>query len=198
MRYPEAVQNLINLFSQLPTVGPKTAERYVFYLLKQDPNLLRDFGRALSELKEKTVFCERCGAIAAESPCSYCSDVRRQENLLCVVANTQDFISLEATGQYHGYYFILGGLINTIENIGPADLRVEAFIRRLKENKVKEVILALSPTVEGETTALYLAKILKQAKVKATRLARGLPTGSNLEYADELTLVNALKYRNEI
>lgn len=198
MKYPAAVQNLINFFSQLPTVGPKTAERYVFYLLKQSPEALNDFAKALAELKLKTTICQRCGAIEASDPCPLCTDAKRQDNVLCVVANTQDLLSIEATRQYQGRYFVLGGLINTIENIGPNDLRIEAFIRRLKEGKIQEAILALSPTIEGETTALYLAKILKQYAIKTTRLARGLPTGSNLEYADELTLINALKYRNEI
>jgi len=197
MPYPQAIQNLIERISTLPGVGPKTAERYVFYLLRQTDEKLQDLATAISELKEKTTICHICGAIAETNPCSLCTDNKRHGEILCVVASTQDLLSIEATKQYDGQYFVLGGLINTINEIGPENINVDKLIKRLKNSAVKEIILALNFTLEGETTSLYLTKILKD-NWKITRLARGLPAGSDLEYADELTLASALKYRNEI
>jgi len=197
MKYPAAIQNLIEKLSTLPSVGPKTAERYVFYLLKQQKEKLADLATALKELQEKTTVCRTCLAISETDPCSICTDKTRRTGLLCVVENTQDLAALEATRQYDGYYFVLGGLINTINEVKPEDLNIKKLIDRIKTGEIKEIILALNFTLEGETTALYLTKILKD-HVKITRLAKGLPAGSNLEYADELTLGSALKNRNEI
>jgi len=202
MTYPTPLQEIIEYFSKLPGVGPKTAERYAFYLLKQSPELLKNWGEKLARLKEKLNVCSDCGAISESSPCALCRDQNRPTNLLCVVANYQDLLSIENTRQYNGRYFILGGLINTIENIRPEDLRIKPLAEKinelLRQGQKLEIILALSPTVEGETTALYLAKILHHPQLTVSRLARGLPTGANLEYADEMTLSNALKFRNLI
>ena len=196
MAYPKSIQNLIDYFTSLPTVGPKTAERYVFYLLKQHPEDLQKFAQAIAELKENTVVCSKCFAISESSPCSICSDKKRDQSLLCLIANTRDMLTLEATRQYNGLYHILGGLINTIEGIGPEKLQIKPLFDKIKNQPVKEVVLALNPTLEGETTVLYLTKLLKPYKIKITRLAKGLPMGADLEYADEITLTNALKYRN--
>ncbi len=202
MRYPLALQNLIDQFSQLPSVGPKTAERYVFYLLKSSPEKIQLLAQSLSQLKGNIKICSSCLAIAENDPCPICSDKTRNESLLSVVANLQDMISLENTRQYQGKYFVLGGLINTIEDVKPDDLPLQKLADRvnalLKKQGNLEILLALSPTLEGETTALYLSRLLKNPKIKITRLARGLPSGANLEYVDELTLGNALKYRNTI
>jgi recombination protein RecR len=202
MKYPKTIQNLIDQFSSLPTVGPKTAERYVFYLLRQNPEKLAAFSLALGGLKSGLKVCPECGALTENGLCEICGDKNRVQDLICVVANLQDMISLENTRQYAGRYFILGGLINTIEDVKPEDLNIKRLADRvnslLKSGANLEIILALSPTLEGETTALYLAKLLKNPKIKVTRLARGLPTGSNLEYVDETTLSNALKYRNTV
>lgn len=198
MKYPSSIQSLIDHFTKLPSVGPKTAERYVFYLLKQHPEGLQAFAQAIAELKEKTAVCRNCLAIAEANPCAICSDAKRDLASLCLVADTRDLLAIEATGQYHGLYFILGGTINTIEGVKPEQLNLKQLAARLKQNTIKEIILAFNPDLEGETTSLYLAKFLKPRKIKITRLAKGLPMGADLEYADEITLTNALKYRNEI
>lgn len=200
MKFPPSIQNLIDHFSKLPTVGPKTAERYVFYLLKQHPEELQKFAQSIAELKEKTTICQKCFSYAEKNPCSICSDAKRDRNFLCVVSDTRDMLSIESTGEFKGLYHILGGELNVIEGIKPDQLNVRQLEERIKKEPIKEIILALNPNLEGETTALYLAKTLKQIKpvVKITRLARGLPMGADLEYADEITLGNALKYRNEV
>ena len=200
MRYPASIQNLIDQFSKLPTVGPKTAERYVFYLLKKSPEELKKFAAALAGLKEKITICRRCNAIAENNPCLICADGRRNKEILCVAAGYRDMLTIETTKQYNGLYFILGGVINAIEGIGPEALNTGALIEIIKKDKPKEIILALNPNMEGETTAMYLTKIIKQANmpIRITRLARGLPTGADIEYADEITLTNALKYRSEL
>lgn len=197
MRYPQAIANLIEKLSTLPSVGPKTAERYVFYLLRQSHEKLNNLAEAIRDLKAKTTTCSSCQAIAENNPCPICSDEGRNKELLCVVENTQDLLSIEATKQYSGHYFILGGLINTIHDVKPTDLNIEVLLKKIKTGKIKEIILALNFNLEGETTALYLTRLLRE-HVKITRLAKGLPAGSDLEYADETTLASALKYRNEI
>lgn len=208
MRYPASIQNLINYFSKLPTVGPKTAERYVFYLLKQHPEWLQEFAQALAEVKEKTAVCQTCLAIAETNPCPICSDRKRNHSVVCLVADTRDMLTIEATKQYNGAYHILGGVIDTIAGVKPEQLNIQSLLSHIKRNNVKEIILAFNPNLEGETTSLYLAKLLKPHKInphtkfgvgiKITRLAKGLPMGADLEYADEITLANALKYRNEM
>jgi len=202
MKYPASIKNLIEQFAKLPTVGPKTAERYVFYLLKQSPERLKMFGHYLSELKNNITVCSSCQRISENDPCEICSDKKRDEALICIVANLQDLISMENTNQFNGQYFVLGGLINAIDGIKPEDLNVRKLAEKINALlKVKnniEIILALSPTMEGESTAMYLSKLLKNPKIKISRLARGLPMGANLEYVDEMTLGNALKYRNTI
>ena len=198
MRYPTSIQNLIDYFCKLPTVGPKTAERYVFYLLKQHPEWLQQFAQAIAEVKEKTTVCQTCFAIAESNPCRICSDAKRNHSVLCLVADTRDMLVIESTKQYNGVYYILGGVINTIEDIKPDQLNIKNLLNHIKQNSIKEVILAFNPNLEGETTAMYIAKLLKSCKIKVTRLAKGLPMGADLEYADEITLINALKYRLEI
>ncbi|MBI4812077.1 recombination protein RecR [Candidatus Falkowbacteria bacterium] len=201
MRFPLSIQKLIDIFSTLPTVGPKTAERYVFYLLKQPTEELQKFALALAELKEKTTVCRICNAYAESNPCPICADAKRDSGVLCVVADSRDMLAIEATKQYNGRYFILGGVINVIEGFGPEQINAQKLTERIRKNGIKEVILAVNPDVEGETTAMYLTKMIKQlnmAGIKITRLAKGLPMGANLEYADEITLANALKYRNEL
>lgn len=198
MEYPASIKNLIEHFRDLPTVGPKTAERYVFYLLKQNPEKLQKFAQDLAELKEKTTVCQTCFSYAEKNPCLICSDNKRDAGILCLVANTRDMLTLELTGKYKGAYHILGGVINTLEGINPEHLNINKLTDKIKQGAIKEVIIALNPNLEGETTSMYLAKLLKPYKIKITRLAKGLPMGADLEYTDELTLINALKYRNEL
>jgi recombination protein RecR len=197
MKYPSAIQNLIEKLSELPSVGPKTAERYVFYLLKQADEKLKNLAAAIGELREKTTLCQSCLSIAEKNPCPICADKNRRSEILCLVENTRDLAALESTRQYDGHYFVLGGLINTIDEVRPEDLNIDKLVKKIKNDNIKEIILALNFTLEGETTALYLTKILK-GHLKITRLAKGLPAGSDLEYADEITLTNALKNRNII
>jgi len=198
MRFPRAIDDLIAAFSELPSVGPKTAERYVFYLLNSSPDKLENLTRSLAELKAKTTICSHCLAIAESDPCPICAASARKNGVLCLVENTQDLLSIENTRQYQGQYFVLGGLINTIEDVKPENLNIKKLLQRIKQENFREIILALNFTLEGETTALYLEKILGNQGLKITRLAKGLPAGSDLEYADETTLATALKFRNEV
>ena len=197
MRYPRALADLITQLSALPGVGPKTAERYAFYLLKQADEKLTALASAITNLKSGTTKCHRCLAIAENDPCAICTDNTRDRQLLCLVEDSRDLMAIEATGQYRGSYFVLGGLINTIQEVRPDDLPIARLLKRLKEDGVSEMIIALNFTLEGETTALYLTRLLKN-QIKITRLAKGLPAGSDLEYADELTLASAIRNRSDL
>jgi len=197
MKYPQSIQNLINSFSNLPTVGPKTAERYVLYLLKKSKDDLKIFAQNIIDLKEKIKICYLCNSISETSPCDICKNSGRDKGIICIVRDTKDIISLELTKQFTGVYYVLGGLLNSIEGINPDQLNIIKLKDRIskEKNNIKELIIALSPTLEGETTSLYLIKLFQPLNLKITRLAKGLPMGSDLEYADEITLANALKYR---
>lgn len=197
MKYPRSIQNLINQLSLLPSVGPKTAERYAFHLLKKNEGDLKTLAEAIQELKSKTLLCQRCLAVSDDNPCPICADQSRLSEVLCLVADQRDLAALEATGQYRGLYFVLGGLISTIEEVSPEDLNIAHLLKRVQQEKIQELILALNFTLEGETTALYLSRLFK-GRLKISRLARGLPAGSDLEYADELTLRSALENRSEM
>lgn len=197
MNYPEAINRLINKLSELPSVGPKTAERYVFYLLKKDQASLDELSAAIKELKEKTFTCSSCQVISSTNPCPICSNSNRDQEVLCLVENTQDLIAIESTKQYNGKYFVLGGLINVIKEIGPENLEIRKLLKKINSENIKEIIIALNFNIEGETTSLYLKRILGD-KIKISRLARGLPAGSDLEYVDEITLASALKNRSQL
>jgi len=196
MKYPEYIQELIDYFSKFPSVGPKTAERYVFYLLNQPAEDTQDLAKAITDLPQKIKRCSQCGAFSISDPCSICSDEARQKDLLCIVENSQNLAVIENTRQFKGRYFVLGRLLNTLEDVGPDKLPIAALNDLIKKNQIKEIIIALNFTLEGESTSLYLKKQFPDLKI--SRLARGLPAGSDLEYADELTLANALKYRNTL
>jgi recombination protein RecR len=189
------MQRLIEEFSSLPTIGPKTAERFVFYLLKNQGQI-DALQSALNELKTKVTTCAECGTFSEKSPCYICSNTGRDRTLLCVVSGTTDLATIENTGHYRGLYQILGGVVDSLAPSG--NLNTDRLIARIKTNGVREVILAFNPDLEGESTILYLAKILKPLGVKITRLAKGLPMGSELIYADEVTLESALEGRKEI
>lgn len=203
-KFPSSIQNLIDEFNKLPGIGPKTAEKLVFYLLKQSKTELSSFAQALEHVKDRITICSLCQNIAEKSPCHICQDPKRDKTTICIVAETQDMAVIESTGEYHGLYHILGGTLNTLEGITPDQLKIKELFARIPplnkggQGGVREIILALNPDLEGETTILYLTKILKPYKVRITRLARGLPMGSDLEYADEVTLSNALKGRREV
>lgn len=201
MNYPKAIQDLISHLKKLPSVGPKTAERYVFYLLNQRQDDLQQFAKTIAELKDNITICKTCFQVSETNPCSICANPNRDNHTISVVSNTRDLLTIEATKIYNGKYHVLGGLIDSIKNITPGDLYIKQLLERLEKEKIKEVILSLNPTLEGETTSLYISKLIKKSQepsVRITRLAKGLPSGSDLEYADEVTLGNALKYRNEL
>jgi recombination protein RecR len=197
MKYPKALENLIKELASLPSVGPKTAERYAFYLLRQNEDSLNRFAKSLAELKGNILVCSQCLAISETNPCPICADLKRQREALCIVENIQDLIAIESTGQYQGLYFVLGGLISMIDKVGPESINIKRLENRINKGGIKEMILALNFNLEGETTAIYLNKLFKD-NVRITHLAKGLSAGSDLEYADQVTLKNAFKYRNEI
>jgi len=196
--YIKSVEKLINEFRKLPAIGPKSARRIVYYLLKLSPQRIDDFARSLIEMKEKVKFCSICHNLSEEDICHICRDESRDQEKICIVEEVGDIIILEKTGQYRGLYHVLGGLLSPIDNTGPVEIRIPRLIERIKKNKVSEVIIALNPTVEGESTAMYIKKMVTPLGVKPTMLASGLPVGGDLEYADEITIGRALADRREI
>lgn len=193
--HPPAIRRLIDLFNILPGIGPKTSERFVFFLLTQSESDLQRFAQAFMELKKTLVTCQLCGQYADTSLCSICRDNERDRTKMCVVAFSQDIQPIEKTGRYRGLYHVLGGVINQIENITPDDLHIDTLFKRLNNNGFQELLIATNPDVEGETTALYLAKMVQSLPLRVTRLARGLPVGADIEYADEITLASAIEGR---
>jgi recombination protein RecR len=200
MQYPPSIQRLIDHFRALPGVGPKTAARFVMHLLKRSEDELRAFGHALVDLKQGTRLCNTCLNFTLQSPCPICSDSKRDPEVICVVAKPQDLLVIEGTGEYTGVYHVLHGTLNPIEGVTPDQLKIKELLGRVEgqKGKIKEVIFAMNPDMEGESTAIYLTKLLQKDVPKITRLARGLPMGSDLEYADEITLTAALKGRREV
>lgn len=196
MAYSSPIQQLISAFSKLPSVGERTAERFIFYLLKSGKKDVAELTLALKNLIVSVKSCEICWDFANKSPCSICVDKKRDHSIICVVAEPQDIQALEKTGAYHGVYHVLRGVIKTDED-NESELKIKELIDKSKNQKTKEVILALNPDLNGETTIMFLEKQIKKTnpKIKITRLARGLPMGSDLQYADEITLSNALKHR---
>lgn len=195
---PRALERLLQEFTKLPGIGPKTAERLVYYLLKQPKEELEAMAQSLKAVQDEVVSCAQCFRFTDQNPCPICGDPKREKSVLCVIAESQNIPILEKTGAFHGLYHVLGGLVSPLEGVTPDRLRVKELEARLKTNGVKEVILALNPNLDGETTALYLAKLIKPLGIKVTRLARGLPVGADLEYADEVTLESALTGRREV
>jgi len=197
----DPIQRLVRELARLPGVGEKTATRLAFHILRAPEALARELAQALIDVKERVRFCSRCMNLTEEDPCAICSDPRRDDKLLCVVASPPDLLAIERTGNYRGRYHVLHGLLSPLEGIGPDDLRVRELLLRLGSNAsvpVEETIIATSPNVEGEATALYLGKVLRPIGVKTTRIASGLQVGGELEYADGLTISRALEARREI
>ena len=197
LAYDGAIQRLIDAFAGLPGIGPKGAQRIAFYLLSASDEETGKLVDAITEVKEKVRFCDICGNVCEVSPCPVCADPRRDHGVICVVEEPKDVMSIERTREYRGQYHVLGGAINPMANVGPADLNIPKLLDRLKTDEVKEVILALDPNIEGEATTTYLSRLLSPLGIKVTRLASGLPVGSDLEYADEVTLGRALTGRRE-
>ena len=197
---PSSIQNLVDHFCTLPGIGPKTAEKLVFFLLKRTPKDLHDFGAALSHIADHVQLCCLCQNFTDTEVCQICSNPRRDKATICVVADPLDLIALENTHNFRGTYHVLGHNINPLEGITPNDIRIKELIARIEKSapKINEIILALDANTEGETTALYLARLLRKYPIKITRIGKGLPMGSDMEYADAITLSNALEGRREI
>ncbi len=196
--YAAPVQALIDELGRLPGVGPKSAQRIAFHLLKLPPEDAHRLARAITEAKERVGFCRRCWNVAEGEECSICRDERRDATVVCVVEEPRDVVAVEKTQEFRGRYHVLLGAISPIEGIGPEQLKVRELLARIEPEGIQEVILCTNPTIEGEATAMYLARLLKPLGVRATRIASGLPVGGDLEYADELTLGRALEGRREL
>jgi len=196
--YAGPVQDLIDELGKLPGVGPKSAQRIAFHLLKLPQQDAARLATAITLVKERVAFCQRCFNIAEGDECAICTDERRDTNVLCVVEEPKDIVAVERTGEFHGRYHVLQGSISPIEGVGPDQLRVKELVARLEPEQVHEVILCTDPDIEGEATAMYLSRLLKPLGLRVTRIASGLPAGGELEYADELTLGRALEGRREL
>ncbi len=209
---PKSIEKLIESFEKLPGIGPKTASRLTFYLLHVPQSELDQFAEALKNLKKATVYCSKCFNIGEEDPCSICADIERDESVVCVVEQPIDILSMEKTGKYKGVYHVLHGAIDPLNNIGPDEIRIAELLERIKSGKIREVILATNPNMEGEATAMYIKREIlnlsfswqadksqnsNKTGIIITRLAHGLPVGGDLEYADEITLGKALEGRRE-
>jgi recombination protein RecR len=197
--YPEPVARLIDALQRLPGIGPKTAQRLTFFLLKRPAEEVRELSSSLMAVKEQIGYCTICFNVTDQDPCRICSDPARDNNLLCVVEEPNDLLAMERTGEYKGRYHVLLGALSPLDGVGPDDLKVRELLVRLDAGGgTTEIILATNPNVEGEATALYLARLLRPLGVRITRIARGLPVGGDLEYADQVTLSKALEGRREI
>ncbi|WP_228060548.1 MULTISPECIES: recombination mediator RecR [unclassified Coleofasciculus] len=195
--YTRPLARLIEQLQRLPGVGPKTAQRLALHILKRSEEEVKALAQALIEAKRQVGLCQVCFHLSAEPVCEICRNTNRDNSTICVVADSRDVIALEKTREYRGKYHVLGGVISPMEGIGPDQLHIESLVRRVSQNKTGEVILAISPSVEGETTTLYIGQLLKPF-TKVTRIAFGLPMGGDLEYADEVTLARALEGRREL
>lgn len=192
------IANVIEAFSRLPGIGPKTAARLAFYLLRAPEDEVLALAQAVRELKERTLFCQQCYNIAETNPCAICSSEERDSSLICVVEEPSDVLAIERTREFRGLYHVLHGAISPVEGIGPEQLKIAELLARLRIAPVTEVLLATNPNLEGEATAMYLARLIGPLGVRVTRLAHGLPVGGDLEYADEVTLGRALSGRHEM
>jgi recombination protein RecR len=196
--YAKPIDHLIEALMRLPGVGKKTASRLAFHILRSNPSEVQDLARAIWDVKEKIRLCSSCFNLTDEDPCAICQDERRSKEVLCVVEGPNDLIAIENTGVFKGRYHVLHGTISPLEGIGPDDLKIKELLERLQKQKISEVILATNPTVEGGTTALYLTDLIKSLGIRVTRIAYGIPMGSEIEYSDGVTLSKALEGRREL
>ena len=198
MEYTKPLAQLIEFFQKFPGIGPKSAQRMAFHLLKMPLSEVQRFSNVLVEAKENIHYCNVCFNMSASNPCEICTDTRRDNSVICVVAETKDLIAIEKTREYKGLYHVLQGTLSPLDGIGVEDIRIKELLTRVTDATVSEVILALSPSVEGEATSMYITKLLKPFNIKISRIAFGLPVGSDLEYADEITLAKAIEGRRII
>ena len=194
--FDEPIERLVEYFRSLPGVGKKTAQRYAFYILENNKDKAQNFAQAILDVKEKVQLCRECGNYSSTEICPICK--KRNQKIICVVQEPKDILSMEKVKNFEGVYHVLFGTINPLENKGPNDIRIKELLARVQKNDVQEVIMATNPDVEGEATAMYIAKVLKPLGVKVTRLAQGISMGSDIEFADEITLEKALRQRQEI
>ena len=196
--HAKPMARLIDALRRLPGIGPKSAQRIAFHILKTERAEVEEIAAALQEVKEKIQLCDICNNVTEINPCSYCSDPSRTPQLLCIVEEPGNILPIERTGQYRGYYHVLHGALSPLQGIGPEQLRIKNLVERLKSGLVQEVLMATNPTVDGEATATYLSKLIKPHGVAVTRIAMGVPVGSDLEYVDEVTIAKAMEGRKEI
>ncbi|GEL78285.1 recombination mediator RecR [Tenuibacillus multivorans] len=198
MYYPEPISKLVDSFTKLPGIGPKTAVRLAFFVLNMEEDDVLDFAKNLANAKRELTHCSVCGHITDTDPCRICDDRERDGSIICVVQDPKDVIAMEKMKDYQGKYHVLHGAISPMDGIGPEDINVPPLIERLKDEEVKELILATNPNVEGEATAMYISRLVKPSGIRISRIAHGLPVGGDLEYADEVTLSKALEGRRDL
>lgn len=196
--YADSLAKLIEELKKLPGIGPKSAQRLAFFILGSSQKAIDELIQAIKQAKERLKYCSSCFNITDIDPCKICGDLSRQDDLLCVVAEPKDLVAIERSGVYNGKYHVLGGLISPLDGIEPDSLRIRELLQRLNELKIKEIVLAIPPTTEGEATAIYLSKLMKPLGIKLTRIAYGLPVGADMDYADPATLSKSLEGRREV
>lgn len=196
--YSPSIEKLIESFEKLPSIGHKTATRLAFHMLDLGEQEVQEFISSIQNARKNLKYCSKCFNISDTDPCPICANPKRDENVICVVEDVKDIIAMERTHEYKGVYHVLHGSISPMNGIGPEDIKIKELLNRISESKVKEVILATNPRVEGEATAIYLSKLIKPFGIKVTRIAHGIPVGGDLEYTDEITLMKALEGRREI
>ena len=197
-QYPKPLAKLINELSKLPGIGNKSAQRLAFHILALEDREAQQLAEAITYAKREMKYCSGCGNLTDEDPCAICSDPSRRRDVICVVENPRDVMAMERIKEFNGLYHVLHGVISPMEGIGPEDINLKSLIQRLQVNDVKELIIATNPNIEGEATAMYIARLIKPAGIKVTRIAHGIPVGGDLEYADEVTLLKSLEGRREL
>ena len=196
--YSPSIEKLIESFEKLPSIGHKTAIRLAYHILDMDNNEIQEFINSITNAKQKLKYCTNCYNISDTDPCPICSNPKRDHSTICVVEDVRDIMAMERTHEYKGVYHVLHGTISPMNGIGPDDIKIKELLNRVKDNEIKEVIIATNPRVEGEATSIYLSKLLKAFNIKVTRIAHGIPVGGDLEYTDEITLMKAMEGRREI
>lgn len=197
-QYPKPLAKLINELSKLPGIGTKSAQRLAFHILALEDREADQLAEAITTAKREMKYCSVCGNLTDEDPCAICSDPSRREDVICVVESPRDVMAMERIKEFNGLYHVLHGVISPMEGIGPEDINLKSLIKRLQAGDVKELIIATNPNIEGEATAMYIARLIKPAGIKVTRIAHGIPVGGDLEYADEVTLLKSLEGRREL
>lgn len=196
--YAKPLNRLINELSKLPGIGGKTAQRLAFHILSMDDKEAMDLAEAISSAKESMTYCSVCGNLTDTDPCAICADDSRDKSVICIVESPKDVVAMEKIREYRGYYHVLHGAISPMDGIGPDDINLKSLIVRLQDEAVKEIIIATNPNIEGEATAMYIARLIKPSGIKVSRIAHGIPVGGDLEYTDEVTLLKAVEGRREL